>query len=75
MFLYGSGLEVADDQVLKSSNIAGNQGQPKAGDDIEKPQDWKYVIVIAELECQKRGDLNRNLVLQLADYARLNGGK
>jgi hypothetical protein len=37
---------------------------------MENPGDWKHVLVIAEVKCEKKlGDLNRNVVLQLAGYA------
>jgi hypothetical protein len=71
MFLYDRGLEVGAAKVVESSNVASDHGQPKVGQDMEEPEDWKHVIVIAELKCEMRlGDLNRKLVLQLADYAR-----
>jgi hypothetical protein len=38
---------------------------------MENPGDWKHVLVIAEDKWEKKlGDLNRNVVLLLAGYAR-----
>ena len=68
IFLYDGASEGgAAEVVQESSNAAGDNERPQK----EEPADWKHVLVIAEVNCEKGlGDLNRKVVLQLAGYAR-----